>query len=195
MLSLMNGLQHGSKNLSSTVQNPKLVVIIDKILRLHTVYLLLGSNKGNRLKYLLMARYFLQQRAGEIVKTSHIYITEPWGNTQQGAYLNQALELRTDKSPFRLLKISQKIEKALGRENKHHNASRVIDIDILFYDRLILDAKNLVLPHPRLHQRNFTLTPLLEICGSYTHPVMNKSMMEIANTCSDTGKVSIFNAS
>lgn len=159
---------------------------------MYTVYLLLGSNKGDRLKYLLLAKYFLRKNAGEILKTSAVFVTEPWGKSNQPRYLNQAISVKTAKTPFQLLKILQKIEKELGRVNKHNNAARTIDIDILFYENVVLRAKNLIIPHPRLHLRNFTLQPLLELNKSYTHPVLHKSIEELAKDCDDTLKVSIF---
>lgn len=159
---------------------------------MHTVYLLLGSNKGNRHKLLLLARYFIQQMGREVLGTSAIYKTEAWGNTKQPAYLNQALLIKTDRSPFQLLKSLQKIEKMLGRVNKHNYAARTIDIDILFYDNTVIQAKNLEIPHPRLHLRNFTLQPLLELNKSYTHPVLQTSIEDLAKDCADTMKVSIF---
>lgn len=159
---------------------------------MNIVYLLLGSNKGDRYKYILLAQYYINKHAGNIIKTSAIYVTEPWGKSNQPKYLNQALILQTDKSPFQLLQVLQKIEKILGRTNKHNYASRTIDIDILFYNDIIFQAKNLQIPHPRLHRRNFTLQPLLELNKSYTHPIYNKSIEELANICNDTLKVSIF---
>lgn len=161
---------------------------------MHTVYLLLGSNKGDRLKYLLLAKYYLKIEVGELLKTSAVYSTAPWGNIKQPTYLNQAILLKTEKTPFQLLRILQKIEKKLKRTNKHNYASRTIDIDILFYDSIILNAKNLQIPHPRLQLRNFTLLPLLELNQSYTHPVLQKSIEVLAKECNDTLKVSIFNA-
>lgn len=159
---------------------------------MHTVYILLGSNKGHRIKLILLAKYFIQMHAGKIVKTSEIYTTEAWGNPNQPNYLNQAVEINTNNSPLQLLKIFKKIEKKLGRTNKHNNAARTIDIDILLYDTIIFHAKNLIIPHPRLHLRNFTLLPLSELNRSYTHPVFNKSIEELQKTCEDTLKVSIF---
>ena len=159
---------------------------------MHQVYLLLGSNKGNRRKYLLMAMYLLQNKIGTIVRTSSVYITEPWGNNNQPKYLNQALIINTQCTPLQLLKKLQKIEKELGRTNKNQYSSRTIDIDILFYDRLIFTAKNLEIPHPRLHLRNFTLMPLMELNKSYSHPKLKKSIEELAKNSTDSLKVSIF---
>jgi len=159
---------------------------------LHSVYLLLGSNKGHRRKHLLLAAYFIQQLAGKIEKTSAVYETEPWGKSNQPKYLNQALLISTTKTPLQLIRILQKIEKKLGRTNKNHFAARTIDIDILFYDSIVLASKKLIIPHPRLHLRNFTLQPLSELNKSYTHPVLQKSIDDLAKHCVDTLKVSIF---
>ncbi len=159
---------------------------------MHIVYLLLGSNKGDRLKYLLLAKYYIQILAGKIEQTSNIYVTEPWGKSNQAKYLNQGLTIKTDKTPLQLIRILQKIEKQLGRVNKHNNAARTIDIDILFYEDVILNAKNLQIPHPRLHLRNFTLQPLLELNKSYTHPILKQSIEDLVKNCDDKLKVSIF---
>jgi 2-amino-4-hydroxy-6-hydroxymethyldihydropteridine diphosphokinase len=80
----------------------------------------------------------------------------------------------------------------LGRKNKHQNAQRIIDIDLLFLEDVQINAKNLILPHPRLHLRNFTLKPLLEINSKLMHPIFKKAIEELAKDCADTGKVSIF---
>jgi 2-amino-4-hydroxy-6-hydroxymethyldihydropteridine diphosphokinase len=159
---------------------------------LQTVHLLLGSNKGNRQHYLQQARCMIQQYAGFIRKISSVYATDAWGNIHQPKYLNQALIIQTNLTPFQLLKTLQKIEKELGRTNKHHYSARTIDIDILFFEGCILKAKNLEIPHPRLHLRNFTLLPLLEIDKSYTHPVIEKTIEELVKNSADNLKVSIF---
>jgi len=139
-----------------------------------------------------MAMYLLQNKIGTIVRTSSVYITEPWGNNNQPKYLNQALIINTQCTPLQLLKKLQKIEKELGRTNKNQYYSRTIDIDILFYERLIFTAKNLEIPHPRLHLRNFTLMPLMELNKSYSHPKLKKSIEELAKNSTDSLKVSIF---
>ena len=156
------------------------------------VYLLLGSNKGDRLKYLLLAEYFISKEAGKITQKSAVYVTQPWEKLNQPNYLNQAIELETDKSPLQLLKILQKIEKSLGRTNKGNYAARTIDIDILLYDAIIFNSKNLIIPHPRMHLRNFTLQPLLTLNKTYTHPILHASIEELAKICKDDLKVSIF---
>ncbi|HQV77421.1 MAG TPA: 2-amino-4-hydroxy-6-hydroxymethyldihydropteridine diphosphokinase [Chitinophagales bacterium] len=159
---------------------------------MNTIYLLLGSNKNHRIQYLLAAKHYLQLEVGEILQVSSIYETEPWGNLNQPKYLNQVLELSTSKTPFQLLHILQKIEKNLGRTNKQQNAARTIDIDILFYEGYILHAKNLQIPHPRLHLRKFTLQPLMEVNKSYIHPIFKKTIEELIKICADDLKVGIF---
>ncbi len=159
---------------------------------MHTVYLLLGSNKGDRNRFLSLAQHLIQQHAGFIIQASHIFITEPWGKGNQPKYLNQALEISTLQTPLRLLKTLKKIEKTLGRVNKHHYSARTIDIDILFYDNITFQSEDLIIPHPRLHLRNFTLVPLMELNKSYTHPVIHKSIEQLMLGCEDTLKVSIF---
>ena len=156
------------------------------------VYLLLGSNKGDRLKYLLLANYFISIKAGEIKQKSAVYLTQPWQKLNQPTYLNQAIELKTDKSPLQLLKILQKIEKDLGRTNKGNYSARTIDIDILLYDDIVFNSKKLSIPHPRMHLRNFTLQPLLSLNKTYTHPILHASIEELAKICKDDLKVSIF---
>lgn len=156
------------------------------------VYLLLGSNKGDRLKYLMLAEYLISKEAGKITQKSAVYVTQPWEKLNQPNYLNQAIELETDKSPLQLLKILQKIEKSLGRTNKGNYAARTIDIDILLYDAIIFNSKNLIIPHPRMHLRNFTLQPLLTLNKTYTHPILHASIEELAKICKDDLKVSIF---
>jgi 2-amino-4-hydroxy-6-hydroxymethyldihydropteridine diphosphokinase len=172
-------------------ESSKLVVIIDKFLQLHTVYLLLGANLGDRRKNLLLAQYYIRQFCGNIAGTSCIYVTEPWGNHNQPDYYNQSLLLHTGKSPFQLLNALRRIEKKLGRRTKNQNSARTLDIDILFYDDIIFQTSKLSIPHPRLHLRNFTLKPLAELNKDLLHPVFNKTIAGLQKDCADTGKVSI----
>lgn len=159
---------------------------------MHTVYLLLGSNKGHRLRYLLLAQYLIGRDAGEVTAASRVYETAPWGVQHKTGYLNRALEIRTALTPFQLMRRLQKTEKQLGRKNKNMLAARTIDIDILLYDAVVFESGNLQIPHPRLHLRNFTLQPLAELAKSYTHPILGTSIEDLAKNCADTGKVAIF---
>ncbi|MBS9767816.1 MAG: 2-amino-4-hydroxy-6-hydroxymethyldihydropteridine diphosphokinase [Flavobacteriaceae bacterium] len=157
---------------------------------MHTAFLLLGSNQGDRKAFLDQAIYSISRNLGEIVTLSSHFFSKSWGYNDED-YVNQAVKIETFFSPNALLTETQAIEKALGRTTKttDHYESRPIDIDILFYDSLILDAENLTIPHPRLHLRNFVLEPMKEIAPNLIHPIFKKSIKELAEICEDTGVV------
>jgi 2-amino-4-hydroxy-6-hydroxymethyldihydropteridine diphosphokinase len=150
--------------------------------------LLLGSNQGNRGHLLQQARALLAQQAGQIVRQSALYESEPWGFISDGWFMNQAVEIETALPPLALLSVTQQIEKALGREKPQgaRYAPRTMDIDILFFDRQIIRLPDLTVPHPRLHERLFTLMPLCEIAPETVHPVLKKSIRALLQECSDT---------
>lgn len=137
------------------------------------VYLALGSNLGEREANLRAARERLATQV-RILKTSAVYETEPWGFREQPAFLNQVLKGRTALAPLELLDFLKSIEAALGREANFRYGPRVIDLDILFYGRQVLDTQRLQIPHPRLHERAFVLVPLAEIAPGLIHPVLRK---------------------
>lgn len=144
----------------------------------HIVYLALGSNLGNRLANLKNAISNLPPQM-EVKKKSLVYETPPWGYADQPAFLNQAVMVKTYLESENLLSHIKRLETALGREPGFQNGPRVIDIDILFYDDVILDSPPLVIPHPRLHQRGFVLVPLNDIEPELVHPVLGKSIGEL----------------
>jgi len=150
------------------------------------VYLLLGSNMGERQRFLNEAARLLQERAGTILKRSSIYETEPWGHTNKNNFLNQVLLVETSLNPYELLKVIKAIETKLGRIRKTQQYSpRCIDIDILFYKNEVYFSDDLVIPHPRLHDRMFTLVPLNEIAPDYLHPIVKKTIRKLVNLCTD----------
>ncbi|MCJ7432902.1 MAG: 2-amino-4-hydroxy-6-hydroxymethyldihydropteridine diphosphokinase [Anaerolineales bacterium] len=144
----------------------------------HIVYLALGSNLGNRLVNLKTAINSLTPQMN-VKKKSHVYETPPWGFTDQPAFLNQVVMGETYEGPERLLKHLKRLETALGRIPNFQNGPRLIDIDILFYDDLVLDTASLVIPHPRLHERAFVLIPLTDIAPDLVHPVLHKPAHEL----------------
>jgi 2-amino-4-hydroxy-6-hydroxymethyldihydropteridine diphosphokinase len=156
------------------------------------LYLLLGSNLGNRETYLSQANAEIQKQVGNIVAKSSIYQTEAWGNTEQDDYLNQALAVETTIEPFELLEILQAIEKQLGRKREIIWGARTIDIDIIFYDQQIISTQTLTIPHSRIMERKFVLLPLCEIAPDFIHPVWQISVKEMLNICEDNLKVEIF---
>jgi 2-amino-4-hydroxy-6-hydroxymethyldihydropteridine diphosphokinase len=140
------------------------------------VYLLLGSNLGNRLSYLQLAVQYINEQTGQITKCSAIYETQSWGNTEVPDYLNQVVLLQTDLLPHELLNKLLKIELLLGRERQEKWGARTLDIDILFYDNEIINNTDLVVPHPQLHKRRFTLEPLAELAPYLVHPLLHKTI-------------------
>lgn len=146
------------------------------------LYLGLGANLGQREKTLQRAIERIQETIGPIVARSSFHYSEPWGFSSDNAFLNACLIAETDLDARACLHLTQNIEKELGRTMKTENAQyhdRLIDIDILFYDNLILNEKDLTIPHPLLHKREFVLKPLNEIAGNFKHPILQKSVAEL----------------
>lgn len=132
----------------------------------HMVYLGLGTNLGDKQKNLNDAIRMLENLVGEVEKVSSVIETEPEGFKSDNMFLNAVVKVRTALSPFEILDITQDVEKSLGRKEKSSNGiyhDRVIDIDILLYDDINISTPRLVIPHPRMTQREFVMTPLAEI--------------------------------
>ena len=154
--------------------------------------LLLGGNIGDRYFYLSKAKEFISKRLGTLRKASSIYETEAWGFDSNDKFLNQVLVVQTNLSPHELLDKTQKIEQLLGRVrniNQMGYSSRVIDIDILFYDSEIIETPNLQIPHLQLHHRKFALIPLAEIIPFWIHPILGETVENLAINCKDKGIV------
>ncbi len=161
------------------------------------VYILLGSNMGNKALLLQEARALLNVRCGKIMRESSLYESEPWGFETEEWFVNQVVEVHTALSPEQLLKMTQGIERALGRVKGEkvqgeRYESRPIDIDILFYDEVVLNTPNLTIPHPLLQERRFTLLPLAEIAGGYVHPILKKNIAALLEQCGDNGVVKAY---
>jgi 2-amino-4-hydroxy-6-hydroxymethyldihydropteridine diphosphokinase len=147
-----------------------------------TVYLGLGTNLGNKEANLRTAIYKLQERIGKQVSLSSFYETAPWGFESDHSFLNAAIGLETSLPPIEILHITQEIEKELGRTKKSVNGSysdRLIDIDILLYDTLVLQTPELTIPHPLMTERDFVMKPLIEIAGNVIHPTRQKTLSEL----------------
>lgn len=153
------------------------------------VFLLLGSNLGERQQILRSASVLIESRIGIIQASSSVYETAPWGVLDQPVFLNQILIVKTGLMPEEVLRIILEIEHELGRVRYERWGARVIDIDMLYYDNLILDSARLTLPHPRLHERRFTLVPLYEIAPDFIHPVLLKTTKNLLEECTDPGEV------
>jgi 2-amino-4-hydroxy-6-hydroxymethyldihydropteridine diphosphokinase len=154
------------------------------------VYIGLGSNRGDRMAHLEKAMERIADRIGKICLKSSVYATEPWGYEDDRFFLNMALEVETLLSPASILLEIRSIEQELGRiRGVQGYQGRTIDIDILFYNDLVIRSTDLVIPHPLLQERKFVLVPLAEIAGNYIHPVFNKSVATLLNECPDQKQV------
>lgn len=161
---------------------------------MNRLYVLLGGNLGDKKKIFDDTIRLLQERVGSIIARSARYETEPWGFESEDMFWNQVLEIETALLPIEVLHQTQQIEAALGRIRKTDQySSRLIDIDILFYNREVLQLENLMIPHPRIQERKFVLVPLNEIAGEYIHPVFGKSVGALLLECTDQLQVSEVN--
>ena len=160
-----------------------------------SVFVLLGSNLGDRELLVNQACKIMGERCGEIVAKSRLYESEPWGFQAEHWFLNQVVELKTSLSPDALMTELLAIEKELGRDRTtpHEGyVSRPMDLDILYFGNEIIDTQMVKAPHPRLHERRFTLLPLCDIAPDYVHPVMKKTNLQLLDECQDAGKVNIY---
>ena len=147
-----------------------------------TVYLGLGTNLGDKEVQLRTAVNEIEKRIGRIMILSAFYTTIPWGFTSEHTFLNAACAVETSLNPYELLSVTQDIEKNLGRKHKsvdHHYADRLIDIDILFFDQIIIHETDLQIPHPLLTKRDFVLKPLVEIAPDLVHPINHLTIRKL----------------
>ncbi|MFT3737318.1 MAG: 2-amino-4-hydroxy-6-hydroxymethyldihydropteridine diphosphokinase [Breznakibacter sp.] len=155
---------------------------------MNRVILQLGGNRGNVEKNFTEAIAILEAKAGMIVLKSSLYETEPWGFADKRWFLNQVVELQTYLSAMDLLKITQDIERELGRIVKKSEwlyEGRPIDIDILYFNDEIIHTNNLMIPHPHIRYRKFVLDPLCDYWGDYEHPEFGLTNEELRNSCDD----------
>ena len=160
-----------------------------------SVFVLLGSNLGDRELLVNQASKMMGERCGKIVAKSRLYESEPWGFKSEHWFLNQVVKIETALSPDDLMKELLEIEKELGRDRSvpHEGyVSRPMDLDILYFGNEIIDTQMITAPHPRLHERRFTLLPLCDIAPDFVHPTMEKTNLQLLDECQDAGKVNIY---
>lgn len=157
----------------------------------HYAYIVAGGNIPPKQHYIKKAIDLLERKGLKVENESSVYESEPWGFDAEQDFLNKVFLLRTQRSPHELLKALLNTEKELGRERGETSgyASRRIDLDILFYDRLIVSDTSLEIPHPKIPQRRFVLEPLAEIAADFIHPQLQMTVSELLKQCDDPGKV------
>ena len=143
-----------------------------------TIYIGIGSNLGNRRKNIELAKFKLIQKDIRIQKSSKIYESLSWPNPNNPKFLNVILEISSNLSPSKLIDVCKEIEISLGRKKRSKNAPRECDIDIIdYYNQKIINK--IILPHPRMHERNFVLLPLYELNKVWTHPILKQPIKKL----------------
>jgi 2-amino-4-hydroxy-6-hydroxymethyldihydropteridine diphosphokinase len=157
---------------------------------MNKVFLGIGTNLGNRKVNLRKAIEMIGEHIGGVINFSSVYETAPWGFDSENDFLNMVVCVETNHSPAELLKKIVAIESMLGRErNQDRYSSRVIDIDILFFNDLVINENGLKIPHPLIHERKFVLGPLNELAPELIHPVKGKSIRVLLEECRDRSKI------
>jgi len=149
-----------------------------------SAYLAIGSNLGNKINNIEITKFELEKYKIKILKSSSNYISESWPDPSMPNYINIIIKIKTNLAPLALLKICNLIEMKLGRARSKKNAPRTCDIDIIDYDKKILNEKNnrLILPHPRMNTRNFVLLPLFEVEKTWKHPESKINVVNLINS-------------
>ncbi len=152
---------------------------------MYNAYLLIGSNEGDRNKYLDQARDHIEKNFGAILKQSSIYETAAWGKTDQPDFLNQVIMIATAIDAPSLMQCILLAETKMGRMRNEKYSQRIIDIDILFYDETIINLPQLAIPHPEIQNRRFVLMPMDEIASDFMHPILHKTINTLLKECKD----------
>ena len=159
---------------------------------MNKTYLLLGSNLGNSEILLSKAILQIQKEIGKVTRQSSLYATADWGNTNQPAFLNQVINVETELTAQQTMGAILIIEEKMGRIRTVKNAPRTIDIDILFFNKEIIDEPDLIIPHPQIQNRRFVLAPLKELSPRLVHPLIKKTVHNLFIHCADTLNVKKF---
>jgi 2-amino-4-hydroxy-6-hydroxymethyldihydropteridine diphosphokinase len=159
---------------------------------MNKTYLLLGSNMGNSKASLSRAVVQIEKQIGSVVRQSSLYSTAAWGKIKQPDFLNQVIIVETELTALQTMQTILAIEKRMGRVRTVKNAPRIIDIDILFFNKEITDENKLTIPHPQLQNRRFVLVPLNQLSPNLKHPLLKKTVRQLLIHCPDNLNVKKF---
>lgn len=159
---------------------------------MNKTYLLLGSNMGNSRQQLAAAIKHISKKIGKVTRQSSLYATAAWGNKKQPDFLNQVIIAETTLTALQAIEVILGIETAMGRVRTTKNAPRIIDIDMLFFNKEIIAEENLIVPHPHIENRRFVLVPMNELSPNFKHPVSSKTIHQLLLRCPDTLDVKKF---
>lgn len=159
---------------------------------MNEVYLQLGSNIGDRLDNLDQSIKIITEKIGNVLEKSSVYESTPWGVENQRNFLNQVIFVKSNFDPYTILDLVLQIEKDMGRIRIEKWGERIIDIDILFIDDLIIESENLCIPHEFIAKRKFVLQPMCEIAPGFIHPKLNKTISQLLEECIDDEKVNVY---
>ena len=166
------------------------ILLKPELNQMNNVFLGIGTNLGNRKVNLRKAIEMIGENIGKVIKSSSVYETAPWGFDTENDFLNMVVMVETVDTPSEILKKIITIESMLGRErNQDRYSSRIIDIDILLYNDLIVNENGLKIPHPLMHERRFVLVPLCEIAQDIIHPIQKITISSLLSNCRDRSKV------
>ena len=159
------------------------------MIKITPCYLLLGTNLGDKNHNLQTAKTSIEEKLGTIEITSSVYLSEAWGDTNQDSFLNQVVKLNVPFSAREVLETCLQIERQMGRVREKKWGSRLIDIDILYFGDLVNEESDLVIPHPEIQNRRFTLVPLVELDANFVHPKLGRTNAEMLQNCKDELRV------
>jgi len=154
-------------------------------------YIGIGSNLGNKKKNIELSKYLLEKKRIKVLKVSNMFESLSWPNTKNPKFINIVIKIKTTLTPQNLMKACLDVEKSLGRKRFKKNQPRTCDIDVLDYDRKIINQKNLKLPHPRMHTRNFVLLPFFEINKTWIHPLKKIDIKKLLSFIKESDLIAI----
>lgn len=157
---------------------------------MHAIYISLGGDLGDPIQQQEKAIKLIEGRIGHVERRSSFFETEAWGVERNTPFINSAILVKTELDPYEVMETLLRIEREMGRiRNGERYGRRLIDLDLLYYNDLILNTAELQLPHPRSHLRRFVLEPMAEVAADHTDPFLGKSISELLDECSDKGIV------